>query len=162
MPSSSKRVAKAPLVVLVLASTLVLGPGVARADGSRWDTVAHVGTVSWGIAQVGFLAADLYHGTRNEWLPRYATWTQATLMSSGSVAAGVLTLRYENRGVWLAIAVTDFVLAGWFFVHGLLGIMNLESVRDEDEGAPAPAARSRGLSLRVSAWPGGVGASLVL
>lgn len=123
-------------------------------DDDKYETVATVGTAAMSLTQVGFLVADLYHATNDEFLPGFAAWTQTILLGAGSATVGVLNLLYHDHGVYLGLAITDFVLSAWFFTHGVLSIMHLE----EEELLPTQGRSPRGGSLART--PRGVSVAL--
>lgn len=138
----------------VLASVLLCASSRAQAqeDDDEFGTLRVVGTVGLGLADVGFLAGDLYFGSEGEWLPRHAAWTQLVLMAPANFAMGILTLDHGTEGAWLALGVGEFVIGTWFAVHGMLSLLG-----QPDEPVPAgPPATA----FVVNTWPGGAVAAL--
>jgi len=102
-------------------------------------TLRVVLTVGVSLADVGFIAGDVYYGSEGEWLPFYAAWTELVLMGGGNLAMAIWNLDYQPEGGWLAVGVSHLVLGVWFMVHGTLSLLGQpdEPPPPEDEAQTA-------------------------
>lgn len=121
-----------------LALSLLAAPSSAAAQEEEDDleTLRVVGTIGLGLADVGFLAGDLYFGSEGEWVPSYVAWTQLLLMTPANIAMAVISLEHSTEGLWLGLAIGELVLGTWFAVHGTLSLIG----QPDEERPPDPPA----------------------
>ncbi len=125
-----------------LALILAWAPSAAKAqdDSDDFGTLRVVATVTVALADVGFLAGDLYFGSEGEWMPPYGAWTQLVLMAPANIAMGILTLDHSTDGAWLALGVGELVVGTWFAIHGTLSLLGAP-----DDPPPEPSQTALGV-----------------
>jgi len=127
-----------------LALSLLAAPSTACAQDEEDDleTLRVVGTIGLALADVGFLAGDLYFGSEGEWVPSYVAWTQLLLMTPANIAMAILSLEHSSEGVWLGLAIGELVLGTWFAVHGTLSLIG----QPDERPPPDPPATTATLT----------------
>lgn len=130
----------------VMALALLATPtGAAAQDGGDdLSTLRLVGTIGLGLADVGFLAGDLYFGSEGNWVPSYVAWTQLILMTPANIAMAFLSLDHSTEGVWLGLGIGELVLGTWFAVHGMLSLLGQP---DEERPPDRPATTAAVMPL---------------
>lgn len=113
--------------------TVLSSPAAAQDGGDDLETLRVAGTIALALADVGFLAGDLYFGSEGDWVPTYVAWTQLLLMTPANVAMAVLSLEHSTEGAWLGLAIGELVVGTWFAVHGTLSLMGAPDERPPPE-----------------------------
>lgn len=130
------------LLALALLAPLATSSGASAQDAEEeFGTLPLVATVALGLADVGFLAGDLYFGSEGDWVPPYVAWTQLILMTPANIVMGILTLEHSTEGAWLALGIGELVVGTWFAVHGTLSLMG-----QPEERPPDPPATTAGVA----------------
>ena len=132
------------LVSIALGAALWCSPSPTWAQEDEGNTLLTVSTVALVLTDVGFLGGDIYHGAEGRFMPAYGAWTQTLLIGPANIVMAAFTLDHSASGSWLALGISELVLAVWFEVHGIMSIVALDDRPSSDANREAERPRLRG------------------